>query len=142
MSRWKAGGLHFLISLAIFLGLLAVIVLQWYPGILFNIDSGWAGLQLVIGVDLIAGPLLTLVVFKTGTQGLSFDLSCIAFFCSTNALLNPLRISLGPILSSFLSSYRSLKSPRRLPRFELNLSVIHSIFKLRTTERCQIRSMH
>ena len=56
MSRWKAGAIHFLISLAIFLGLLAVILLLWYPGILFSIDSGWAGLQLVIGVDLIAGP--------------------------------------------------------------------------------------
>jgi len=80
MSRWKAGALHFSISLAIFLGLLAVILLLWYPGILFNIDSGWEGLQLVIGVDLIAGPLLTLVVFKAGKPGLNFDLSCIAFF--------------------------------------------------------------
>lgn len=80
MSRWKAGAIHFLISLAIFLGLLAVILLLWYPGILFNIDSGWTGLQLVIGVDLIAGPLLTLVVFKAGKKGLNFDLSCIAFF--------------------------------------------------------------
>lgn len=80
MSRWKAGALHFLISLAIFLGLLAVILLLWYPGILFTIDSGWTGLQLVIGVDLIAGPLLTLVVYKAGKKGLGFDLSCIAFF--------------------------------------------------------------
>lgn len=80
MSRWKAGAIHFLISLAIFLGLLAVILLLWYPGILFNIDSGWAGLQLVIGVDLIAGPVLTIVVFKAGKKGLIFDLSCIAFF--------------------------------------------------------------
>ncbi|PCI81894.1 MAG: hypothetical protein COB20_01140 [SAR86 cluster bacterium] len=80
MSRWRAGAIHFLISLAIFLGLLAVILLLWYPGILFNIDRGWTGLQLVIGVDLIAGPLLTLVVFKSGKKGLNFDLSCIAFF--------------------------------------------------------------
>ena len=80
MSRWKAGAIHFSISLVIFLGLLAVILFLWYPGILFNIDRGWAGLQLVIGVDLIAGPLLTLVVFKTGKKGLTFDLSCIAFF--------------------------------------------------------------
>ncbi len=35
---------------------------------------------LLIGVDLIAGPLLTLVVFKSGKKGLSFDLSCIAIF--------------------------------------------------------------
>jgi hypothetical protein len=80
MSRWKAGAIHFSISLAIFLGLLAIILLLWYPGILFSIDRGWAGLQLLIGVDLIAGPLLTLVVFKSGKKGLNFDLSCIAIF--------------------------------------------------------------
>jgi hypothetical protein len=76
----EGGAIHFLIGLAIFLGLLAVILFLWYPGILFNVDRGWAGLQLVIGVDLIAGPLLTLVVFKTGKRGLNFDLSCIAIF--------------------------------------------------------------
>ena len=80
MSRWKAGVLHFAISLIIFLGLLAVILFLWYPGILFTIDGGFQGLRLVIGVDLIAGPLLTLIVFKSGKPGLKFDLGCIAFF--------------------------------------------------------------
>ena len=80
MSRWKAGAIHFSISLMLFIGLLAIILLLWYPGILFSIDRGWAGLQLVIGVDLIAGPLLTLIVFKSGKKGLKFDLSCIALF--------------------------------------------------------------
>jgi len=80
MSRWKAGALHFSISIAVFLGLLAVILLLWYPGLLFTIDRGWTGLQLVVGVGLVAGPLLTLVVFMPGKKGLKFDLSCIAFF--------------------------------------------------------------
>ena len=78
MSRWKASAIHFSISLTIFLALLALILLLWYPGILFTVDGGWQGLQLVIGVDLSAGPLLTLVVFKSGKPGLKFDLSCIA----------------------------------------------------------------
>jgi hypothetical protein len=78
MSRWKAGAIHFSISLAIFLVLLAIILLVWYPGILFNIDGGWEGLQIIIGVDLVLGPLLTLIVFKSGKPKLKFDLSCIA----------------------------------------------------------------
>jgi len=80
MSRWKAASIHFLISLIVFLGLLALILLLWYPGILFNVGGGWAGLRIVIAVDLILGPLLTLVVFKTGKPGLKFDLSCIGVF--------------------------------------------------------------
>lgn len=80
MSRWKAGAIHFLISLTAFLLLLSIILFLWYPGILFSVGGGWAGLQIVFGVDLILGPLLTLVVFKSGKQGLKFDLSCIAIF--------------------------------------------------------------
>ncbi|MEQ8954325.1 MAG: hypothetical protein RL120_09345, partial [Gammaproteobacteria bacterium] len=57
--------------------LLGVILVLWYPGILFNVDGGWTGLRIVIGVDLVLGPLLTLVVFKSGKPGLRFDLTCI-----------------------------------------------------------------
>jgi len=78
VSRWKAGAIHFGISVIIFLLLLSIILLVWYPGILFSIDGGWTGLRLVMGVDLVLGPLLTLIVFKAGKPGLKFDLSCIA----------------------------------------------------------------
>jgi hypothetical protein len=78
MSRWKAAAIHFSISLLVFLFLLTLILWLWYPGILFSIDGGWSGLRLVIGVDLVLGPLLTLVVFKSGKPGLKFDLACIA----------------------------------------------------------------
>lgn len=69
MSRWKAAAIHFSISLLVFLFLLTLILWLWYPGILFSIDGGWSGLRLVIGVDLLLGPLLTLVVFKSGKPG-------------------------------------------------------------------------
>lgn len=78
MSRWKAFTIHFGISLLLFVALLAIIVFIWYPGILFRADGGWHGLRIVVAVDLVLGPLLTLVVFKAGKPGLKFDLSCIA----------------------------------------------------------------
>ncbi len=80
MSRWKASAVHFSISLVVFLGLLSIILFLWYPGILFSVGGGWAGLRIVFAVDLILGPLLTLVVFKAGKPGLKFDLSCIVVF--------------------------------------------------------------
>lgn len=78
MNRWKAFGIHLGISLMVLLMLLGFIIVLWYPGILFNIDGGWEGLRIVMGVDVVLGPLLTLVVFKVGKPGLKFDLSCIA----------------------------------------------------------------
>ncbi len=80
MSRWRAFAIHFAISVAVFLLLLTIILVFWFPGILFNIDGGWTGLRIIIGVDLVLGPLLTLVVFKAGKPGLKFDLTCIGVF--------------------------------------------------------------
>ncbi len=80
MSRWQAFGIHLVISTLLLLAMLAIILLLWYPGLLFSVDGGWMGLRIVIGVDLVLGPLLTLVVFKAGKPGLKFDLSCIAAF--------------------------------------------------------------
>ncbi len=78
MSRWRASAIHFSLSLVVLVLLLAVIFVLWYPGILFSVDGGWTGLRIVVGVDLVLGPLLTLIVFKSGKPGLKFDLSCIA----------------------------------------------------------------
>jgi hypothetical protein len=78
MNRWTAFAIHLVISIVVFISLLGLIIAFWYPGVLFTIDGGWSGLKLVMGVDVVLGPLLTLVVFKAGKPGLKFDLGCIA----------------------------------------------------------------
>lgn len=78
MNRFKAFAIHFAISLVIFLILLYFILVQWYPQPLFSTDGGWRVIQIIVGVDLILGPLLTLIVFKSGKPGLKFDLTMIA----------------------------------------------------------------
>ena len=78
MSRFKAFAIHFSISFAIFLILLYFILVQWYPQPLFSTDGGWRVIRIIVGVDLILGPLLTLIVFKSGKPGLKFDLTMIA----------------------------------------------------------------
>ncbi|MBX2867659.1 MAG: hypothetical protein KTR18_03240 [Acidiferrobacterales bacterium] len=62
--RIKAFLIHLGISLLLFLGLLYVIVYVWYPPPFFAYDGGWQGIQLIIGVDLVLGPLLTLAVYN------------------------------------------------------------------------------
>ena len=77
MSRYTAFGIHLLISLFIFVVLSAVILLRWYPDYFFELDGGWEGLRLILGVDLVLGPLLTLVVFNASKPELKKDLSII-----------------------------------------------------------------
>ena len=78
MTRIKAFMSHLAISLVIFLVLLYFIVFIWYPQPFFSTDGGWQGIRLIAIVDIVLGPLLTLVVFKPGKPGLKFDMTVIA----------------------------------------------------------------
>ena len=77
MTRIQAFLIHLGISVAIYLILLYLIVFIWYPQPFFAADGGWQGIRLVTGIDLILGPVLTLIVFKAGKPGLKFDLTLI-----------------------------------------------------------------
>lgn len=77
MTKRKAFATHLGISLVIFLILLFFIIFEWYPPPFFSSDGGWQGIRIIIGVDLVLGPLLTWIVFKPGKPGLKFDLTVI-----------------------------------------------------------------
>jgi hypothetical protein len=77
-TRWQAAGLHLLISIVIAATGLAVMLGVWYPSPLFEAEGGLGLLFIVVGVDVVVGPLITSVVFKSGKPGLQFDLWTIA----------------------------------------------------------------
>lgn len=76
----KAFFLHLAISVFLFIVMYLFIKHKLYPGYLFHIDGGKQGLVIVALVDLVLGPLLTLIVYRKGKKGLVFDLSLIAAF--------------------------------------------------------------
>lgn len=78
-SRFQAFTWHIGISLLIFIGLVGMVLFVWYPGILKEVDESWKqALIMIAGVDLVLGPLLTLVVFNPIKKSLKMDLSIIA----------------------------------------------------------------
>jgi hypothetical protein len=77
VNRWGASGVHLLISLAIAASALAFMLLLWYPPPLFKAAGGNDLLFILVGVDVIVGPLITLLIFKPGKWGLKFDLAAI-----------------------------------------------------------------
>jgi hypothetical protein len=80
MTRWRAAGAHLLISACIAGGVLGLMLAVWYPPPLFEAMGG-SGLALIlVGVDVVLGPALTLIVFRSGKRGLKFDLAAIAAF--------------------------------------------------------------
>lgn len=78
MSKLRAFLTHFAISATIVGAALAIIFFLWYPTPYFEIAGTWNVVRILIGVDLMLGPLLTLILFRSGKPGLLFDLSVIA----------------------------------------------------------------
>ena len=78
MSRWKAAGIHFSLSVVlvslVFVGLIAL----WYPPELWRMAKVGGLVMILASVDVTLGPLLTLAVFKHGKRGMKFDLAVIA----------------------------------------------------------------
>lgn len=77
LSRRQAFLIHLAFSLVIFFILASILVFIWYPGPLFHLEGGWRGIRIVAFVDIILGPLLTLIIFKPGKPGLKLDMSVI-----------------------------------------------------------------
>ncbi len=78
VTRWHASGLHLLISAVIATAVLAIMLAIWFPGPLFTASGGNHLLLLLVSVDVVIGPLITLAVYRQGKRGMTFDLLVIA----------------------------------------------------------------
>ena len=97
LTRWQAAGAHLLICIAIAAAVVTLMLSFWYPRPLFEAAGGNDLLFILVGVDVVIGPLCTLVVFKSGKPGMKFDLTVIgilqvaalAYGCYVVALARP-----------------------------------------------------
>ena len=78
LTRWKAFGLHLAISALIAGIVIALVVVLWYPSPYFVAMGGEVLLRLLIGVDVVIGPLITLIIFDPRKPRLKYDLAAIA----------------------------------------------------------------
>jgi hypothetical protein len=79
-NRWIAFIYHLLISFALLLIITAMMYFCWFPGALFDAAGGWEGMRILVAVDLVLGPTLTLIVFNRAkpVRELARDLGIIA----------------------------------------------------------------
>ena len=91
MSRWKAAAIHLSISALVGLLVLALLLLVWYPRPYFDAAGGEHLVLVLLGVDLVLGPMLTLILFKSGKRGMLFDL-CLIGVIQTSALVYGLHV--------------------------------------------------
>ncbi len=80
MNRWKACAIHLGISALIGTAVISAMLLVWYPGPFFTAMGGNDLVLILLGVDVVLGPLITLIVFnpKKRLALLRLDLAVIA----------------------------------------------------------------
>jgi hypothetical protein len=77
LSRFRAFAIH-LIGSALLASLgIALAFFVWYPSPLASAVGLFDFFYVIVGVDVVLGPLLTFIVFKPGKKSLRFDLAVI-----------------------------------------------------------------
>ncbi|MBI2396773.1 MAG: type IV pilin accessory protein [Xanthomonadales bacterium] len=77
LNRWQAFAWHLCGSLMLAGAVFLLFWKLWYPGALFNASGADRLLLLIAGVDVVVGPLLTLIVFNPAKKSLKLDLAVI-----------------------------------------------------------------
>ena len=78
MTRWKASAIHLSICAVIALAVLAWMLFVWYPAPYFEgLGAGKLSMT-IIGVDVVIGPLITLIIYNPLKKSLRFDLAVVA----------------------------------------------------------------
>jgi hypothetical protein len=77
-SRWTAAAVHLALSILL-IGTIALLAFkQMYPAGLHHAAKLDKLMGIMLGVDIVAGPLLTLILYRVGKRGLKLDLAVIA----------------------------------------------------------------
>lgn len=77
MTRYKAFTIHLIASAAVLSIIFLLIQQVWYPGKLFTLAAGLNLLILIIGVDLIIGPLVMLIIYDAKKKYIKFDMAIV-----------------------------------------------------------------
>lgn len=122
MTRFRAAGIHLIISGLIVMTLLALMFGVWYPNKYFTLMGGNGLIYLIAGIDVCLGPLLTLVVFKSGKKSLKFDLSIIVLVqLSALAYGSYTMFNVRPIFTAYADGMFSIATANEVTDAELKL---------------------
>ena len=78
VSRWRAAAIHLGISIGLAVAVFIGMAMIWYPAPYFDVSGGKSLLMLLMAVDVVLGPLITLIIFNPLKKSLKFDLAVVA----------------------------------------------------------------
>jgi len=78
MTRYKAFAIHLALSALLAAGTFVCMSILWYPSPLLTVVGGADIFFLLLAVDVVLGPVMTLMVFDIKKKSLRFDLAVVA----------------------------------------------------------------
>lgn len=125
MSRWRAFTTHLLISAAVIVAIAAVVLFLWYPPELFRIGNVGRLIAVIAIVDVVVGPIITLIIFRSGKPGLKLDLAIIAIL-QVGLLAYGLYVLIGnrPVFMVWVGDRYELVTARNIADEDLALAPI------------------
>jgi hypothetical protein len=129
LTRTRAALIHLAISVMVAVSLVALMLFVWYPQPYFEAMGGGLLLALIVGVDVIIGPIITLVIFDLKKKALKFDLLFVVLL-QTAAFVYGASIMFAarPVYTVYFRDRFEVVSPSRIPSEELD-KVVQKEFK-------------
>lgn len=120
ISRIRASLVHLAISTIIATAVVCLMVFLWYPPPYFQAMGGGMLLLLMVGVDIVIGPLITLIIFDQKKKSLKFDLAVIGIL-QLSALMYGASIMFQarPVFIGYYKDRFDVITPARIPSGEL-----------------------
>jgi hypothetical protein len=78
VSRYKAAAIHLGLSALVAVVLVALMLTLWYPSPYFAAMGGGKLLFLIVSIDIVVGPIITLIIFNPKKKSLKMDLFVVA----------------------------------------------------------------
>jgi hypothetical protein len=121
-EKWRAFGIHFAVTLVLAAGAAAIIFGVWFPAPFDELVGGAELFVLVVGCDLVLGPLLSLVIWdrRKGRNKLIFDY-CVVGLIQLGALAYGVYIVAGsrPVYVAFVGDRLEVVTARDVRPAEL-----------------------
>lgn len=77
-ERLKAGAMHLALSATVGLAVVVLVLFAWYPAPMANLHGVGTILAIMLAVDVVLGPLFTLILFDRRKKNLALDLAAVA----------------------------------------------------------------
>ncbi len=129
VSRTRAALIHLVTSVVVAIALVALMLFVWYPPPYFEAMGGGLLLALIVGIDMIVGPLITFIIFDTKKKSIKFDLAVVvvlqvaAFVYGASVMF-----AARPVYTVYSTDRFEVVTPSRIPPDELG-NVTRESFK-------------